>query len=31
MPLGRTVFEIFSVKGDAAVVMTLRKRFARRT
>lgn len=30
MPLGRTVVEIFSLKGDAAVVATLRKRFARK-
>lgn len=29
MPLGRTVFELFSVKGDAVVVATLRKRFSR--
>lgn len=29
IPLGRTVFELFSVKLDAAVVQTLRKRFGR--
>jgi hypothetical protein len=30
MPFGRTVFELFSVKYDAVVVATLRKRFGKK-